>query len=152
MRNSGRARSLAAMLCLSCALLTHDALRLSLSARCGSVWSKTVHILLLSTSVAPGGTLVDDGIERSPFYILNASKNFESVKLYCEVIVKLNRRYKYLQKCFEETTRKILQYINRFSADENEKFAMSLGYFTATGNLPISVLNALFKDYLVKEG
>jgi hypothetical protein len=57
-----------------------------------------------------------------------------------------------LQRSFEETLQNILQYINKWTAEENNKLALAVGFFITSQLASVSVLKVLFKDYLVKDG
>jgi len=109
-------------------------------------------ILLTGGVLAPGGTVVDDGAKRSPFSIFTAEDNIESIKKHVEVFNKLIRRYKYLQRSFEETIKNLLQYINKWNTEENNKLATAIGLFASGQMTNINVLTILFKEHLVKEG
>ncbi|CAG8529394.1 eukaryotic translation initiation factor 5C [Gigaspora rosea] len=110
-------------------------------------------ILLTGGVLAPGGTILDDGAPRSPFSIFSAEDNIESVKKHVDVFNKLiGRRYKYLQRSFEETIKNLLQYINKWRTDENNKLATAIGLFVSGQLININVLTVLFKEHLVKEG
>ena len=62
-------------------------------------------------------------------------------------------RYKYLQKPLEETSLpSLLQYINRWSDAEREKFAVATGVMLAQGLASGTALVSLTKDHLVKNG
>ncbi|KAG2171511.1 hypothetical protein INT43_008237 [Umbelopsis isabellina] len=108
-------------------------------------------ILIIGGILEPGG-IVDDDAERSPFSIFSSTEDPEDIRKHVDVFNKLIRRYKYLQRSFEETLQNILQYINKWSAEENNKLAIAVGFFITSQLASISVLRSLFKDYLVKDG
>lgn len=62
------------------------------------------------------------------------------------------RRYKYLQRGFEDTLMNLLQYINKFEKEDSNKLAIATGLFCSSGLANLSVLSVLFKEHLVKEG
>jgi hypothetical protein len=74
------------------------------------------------------------------------------IKKYVEVFNKLIRRYKYLQRIFGETLQNILQFINKWQAEENAKLAKATGFFICNQLVSSSVIKVLLKDYLVKDG
>jgi len=108
-------------------------------------------ILIIGGILEPGG-LLDDDAERSPFSIFSATEDADDIRKHVEVFNKLIRRYKYLQRSFEETLQNILQYINKWSTEENNKLAMAVGFFITSQLASVHVLKVLFKDYLVKDG
>ena len=71
-------------------------------------------ILVAGGLLAPGGSYVEDGAQLSSFSIFAASSpSIEDVRPYVDVIEKMIRRYKFLQKPLEESTLpRIVQYVN----------------------------------------
>ncbi|KAI8331702.1 armadillo-type protein [Chlamydoabsidia padenii] len=108
-------------------------------------------ILITGGILQPGGIVLDD-VERSPFSIFGAKDEPDSIKKHVDVFNKLIRRYKYLQRPFEETLKNILQFINKWQSEENSKLAKATGYFITTQLANPVVLKVLLKDYLVKDG
>ncbi|GJE94984.1 eukaryotic translation initiation factor 5C [Phanerochaete sordida] len=110
-------------------------------------------ILLVGGLLQPGGGYLDDGAPPSPFSIFNAKEPVEvaDVKKYVEVLNKLIRRYKYLQRPLEESSLSgLLQYLNRWSDAEREKFATAIAVMIAQGLATAAPLLTLTKDHLVK--
>ncbi|KIJ67755.1 hypothetical protein HYDPIDRAFT_173531 [Hydnomerulius pinastri MD-312] len=110
-------------------------------------------IVLVGGLIQPGGSYVDDGAPMSPFTIFNAkdSASVEDLKKYVEVLNKLIRRYKYLQKPLEERSLPgLLQYINRWSPEQRDKLATTIGLLLSQGLATTACLQSLAKDHLVK--
>jgi hypothetical protein len=110
-------------------------------------------ILLVGGLIQPGGSYVDDGAPVSPFTIFNAKEpaDVDDIKKYIEVLNKLIRRYKYLQKPLEESALPgLLQYIHRWSSAQKDKLATATGLLISQGLANASCLQALTKDHLVK--
>lgn len=62
-------------------------------------------------------------------------------------------RFKYLQKPFEEQSLPtLLQYIGRWSSEQRDKLAMTLGLLLSQGLVTAACLQSLTKDHLVKNG
>ncbi|KAJ7925304.1 hypothetical protein B0H13DRAFT_1975944 [Mycena leptocephala] len=102
----------------------------------------------------PGGSYIDDGAPVSPFTIFNAKEPAEvdDLKKYIEVLNKLIRRYKYLQKPLEESALPgLLQYIHRWSPAQKDKLALATGLLISQGLANASCLQSLTKDHLVKD-
>ncbi|KAG0235647.1 armadillo-type protein [Mortierella sp. GBAus27b] len=109
-------------------------------------------ILIAGRLLAPGGTFLEDGTPASPFSIFQVEDDLASIRKHVEVFHKLMRRYKYLQRGFEDTLMNLLQYINKFTAEDTNKLATATGLFCSSGLATLSVLSVLFKEHLVKEG
>lgn len=62
------------------------------------------------------------------------------------------RRYKYLEKMFEEEMKKVLIFIKGFTPSERLKLARMTGLWIGNGSVPPTVLNVLINDHLVKDG
>ena len=75
-------------------------------------------ILISGVLLAPGVSIQLDGekgVVKTRACILQDAVNFERVKAWDEVIIKLMRRYKYLEKMLSQEMRKILVYLRVFS-------------------------------------
>ncbi|KAF7315743.1 W2 domain-containing protein [Mycena indigotica] len=111
-------------------------------------------IVLVGGLLQPGGSYVDDGAPVSPFTIFNAKEPAEvdDLKKYVEVLNKLIRRYKYLQKPLEESSLPtLLQYVHRWSPAQKDKLAYTTGLLLSQGLANASCLQSLTKDHLIKD-
>jgi hypothetical protein len=112
-------------------------------------------IILVGGLLQPGGSYVDDGAPLSPFTIFNVKDpaQIQDIKPYVEVLNKLIRRYKYLQKPLEETSlSSLLQYTNRWTPAQKDKLCYAVGLLMSQGLANASCLLSLTKDHLVKNG
>ncbi|MEQ2171765.1 hypothetical protein GOODEAATRI_014076, partial [Goodea atripinnis] len=100
---------------------------------------------------APGGTLSDD-MTRTEFCLFTAQEDLETMQAYAQVFNKLIRRYKYLEKGFEEEIKKLLLFLKGFTESERNKLAMLTGILLANGSISASILISLYNENLVKEG
>ncbi|CAG5135748.1 unnamed protein product [Candidula unifasciata] len=106
--------------------------------------------------LAPGGFIVegtDNGKPvRSDVCVFRCDGDLDSLRNFYAVFYKLIRRYKYLEKAFEDNLKKILMFQKGFQADEREKLAIITGIILANGLCTPRILLSLFEDHLVKEG
>ncbi|KAL0269747.1 UNVERIFIED_CONTAM: hypothetical protein PYX00_007381 [Menopon gallinae] len=84
-------------------------------------------ILIAGGLLVPGGSIATDG-----------DKN-------------LIRRYKYLEKMFEDEMKKILIYIKGFSESERRKLARMTALWLSNGSVPPTVLHVLINEHLIKD-
>ncbi|KDQ21514.1 hypothetical protein BOTBODRAFT_205413 [Botryobasidium botryosum FD-172 SS1] len=111
-------------------------------------------ILLVGGLLQPGGSYVDDTPAHSPFSIINAKEPVEidEIKKYVEVINKLIRRYKYLQKTLDQSTLpNLLQYTSKWGPALREKLAVAVSLFMSQGLTSSAPLSTLTKDHLIKD-
>ncbi|KAJ3153528.1 hypothetical protein HDU89_000561 [Geranomyces variabilis] len=106
--------------------------------------------LIVGGLIAPGG-IVEDGPRQNPFSIFAGEDTKEDIKARVDIMNKLIRRYKYLQRRLEECMCHLLQYVNKFG-DNSAKLARATGRLITMQLLPISVLANVMKDHLVKDG
>lgn len=93
--------------------------------------------------MAPGGGVIKDSAEASPFSLITSATkenpiDLNQIKAIVDVFNKLLRRYKYLQKDFEETSLPaILQHVNKFDDQAGIDVAgLSLKDGASTPNTP----------------
>ncbi|XP_070546971.1 eIF5-mimic protein 2-like [Ptychodera flava] len=109
-------------------------------------------ILFAGGILAPGGSLIEDEkVTRCEVCVFLADNTVEAVKAWEQVFNLLIRRYKYLEKAFEEELKKILLYLKGYTKDERSKLAKITGIFLANGRATANVLTSLYNEHLVKE-
>ncbi|KAJ3009619.1 hypothetical protein HKX48_007851 [Thoreauomyces humboldtii] len=106
--------------------------------------------LILGGLIAPGG-LIEDGPRQNPFSIFAGDDTPEVIRARVDIMNKLIRRYKYLQRRLEDSMAHLLQYVNKFG-DNTTKLARATGRLVTLQLLPMSVLTNLLKEHLVKDG
>ncbi|KAM9307906.1 eIF5-mimic protein 1 [Gastrophryne carolinensis] len=111
-------------------------------------------ILIAGSMLAPGGTRIDDGDKTKVTNncVFGANEDHETMRNYAQVFSKLIRRYKYLEKAFEDEIKKLLLFLKAFSESEQTKLAVLTGILLAGGTLPATILTSLFSENIVKEG
>lgn len=113
-------------------------------------------VLFAGGILAPGGSIVQDNDPEKPYHtklcIFGADNNIASVKEYYDVLYKLIRRYKYIEKQFQEELLKLIAFLKGFGVEERQKLAIVVGICLANGLGNPSCLSALYEEHLVKEG
>jgi len=106
--------------------------------------------------LAPGGFIVEstdpDKPSRSDVCVFRWDGEIEKLRNFYDVFYKLIRRYKYLEKAFEDDLKKILMFQKGFMPEERVKLAKITGIILANGLCTSKILLSLFEDHLVKEG
>ncbi|KAJ2623126.1 hypothetical protein GGF44_005345, partial [Coemansia sp. RSA 1694] len=121
-------------------------------------------VLVTGGIIAPGGIIEYDN-ERGKLpvslFVLAASNDgaaaeqeqlLAGAKNWTTLIVKLTRRYKYLERIFADTAKHILENIHRYTEADNKKLATGFGLLVSTGFLGMEPLRTLQKEHLTKDG
>lgn len=113
-------------------------------------------ILLAGGILAPGGILAFDvdpqKASRTEVCIFCAADDLETLKNYAQVITKLIRRYKYLEKTLEDEFKKVLVFLKGFPPQQRSKLAKVTAVLLAGGQIPTAVLSKVLQDHLIKDG
>ncbi|KAH9994957.1 ARM repeat-containing protein [Russula compacta] len=110
-------------------------------------------ILLVGGLLQPGGLYLDAEGPTSPFSLfqIKATAGPDEIKKFVEVLNKLIRRYKYLQKPLEDNSLPtLLQYVNKWQQEQRDRLATTIGLIIAQGLASAACLQSLTKDHLVK--
>lgn len=112
-------------------------------------------ILIAGGNLVPGGTLSQegDGPHQTDACIFNASDeiNMEEMKNWEQVFIKLMRRYKYLEKLFQDEIKKILMFVKYFKETDRKKLAAMMALWISNGSVPMSAVLVLNNSHLVKD-
>ncbi|BES99058.1 initiation factor 5C [Nesidiocoris tenuis] len=110
-------------------------------------------ILIAGGLLVPGGSIAQDGDKqcRTNSCIFSAPSDMASLRNYEQVFTKLMRRYKYLEKMFEDEMKKVLVFLKGFTEEERIKLARMTALWIANSSIPPSVLHVLNNEHLVKD-
>ncbi|XP_018801792.1 PREDICTED: protein krasavietz [Bactrocera latifrons] len=110
-------------------------------------------ILIAGGLLVPGGSISQDGEKpRTTYCIFEASEDIETMRNHEQVFVKLMRRYRFLEKMFEEEMKKVLVFIKGFTPSERTKLARMTALWLVNGSVPPHVLLVLNNEHLIKDG
>jgi len=112
-------------------------------------------ILIAGGILAPGGSIIVDPdaskSSKTDLCVFSAEDD-ETLRGFFNVIVKLIRRYKYLEKTLEEEFKKIIKFLKGFSVEERGILAKFTGLLIAGTQIPPVVLVSAIQDHFVKDG
>nr|CAH7749829.1 unnamed protein product [Callosobruchus chinensis] len=112
-------------------------------------------ILIAGGILVPGGSLSQegDGPHKTEATIFNTPDeiNMEVMKNWEQVFIKLMRRYKYLEKIFQDEIKKILMFVKYFSPSERKKLSVMVYLWIANGSVPFNAIVVLNNSHLVKD-
>jgi hypothetical protein len=103
----------------------------------------------------PGGTLSQEGeaSHQTSACIFSAPDeiNVEIMKSWEQVFIKLMRRYKYLEKIFQDEIKKVLMFVKYFTPAERKKLSVMVYLWISNGSIPFSAVLVLSNSHLVKD-
>ncbi|XP_066301183.1 eIF5-mimic protein 2-like isoform X1 [Branchiostoma lanceolatum] len=113
-------------------------------------------IMIAGGMLAPGGSLIEDADKtkacRVDVCVFTTPDDVAAMRTQAEVFNKLIRRYKYLEKSFEDEMKKVLIFLKGFSDDERARLATFTAVLLANQQVTANILPSLFHENLVKEG
>jgi len=113
-------------------------------------------ILFAGGILAPGGSIQEDGDDpklfKTDISVFNAKDDFESIQGHYGIFFKLIRRYKYLERFYQDELNKLVVFLRGFSEEERRKLATFYGISLANGLGNAECLAGLFEEHLVKDG
>ncbi|ESO96404.1 hypothetical protein LOTGIDRAFT_115834 [Lottia gigantea] len=115
------------------------------------------NVLFAGGHLAPGGSLIQetDGDKKTyqtDVCVFKAEETVDKLREFYEVLYKLLRRYKFLERAFEEDLRKLLVFLKSFKEDERRKLAITTGLILANSLCSAKILDGLYEEHLAKEG
>ncbi|CAG0879901.1 unnamed protein product [Cyprideis torosa] len=115
-------------------------------------------ILIAGGILAPGGSLVEDAGDnngrkfRTDACIFMQEDTMDKIRPFALVFIKLMRRYKYLEKMFEEEVKKVLLFLRGFSEKDRHRLSKALAVWISQAAVPPSCLTSLLQEHLVRDG
>lgn len=111
-------------------------------------------ILIAGGLLIPGGSIAQEGDKqcKTNSCIFEAPSDMASLRNYEQVFTKLMRRYKYLEKMFEEEMKKVLVFLKGFNEEERIKLARMTALWISNASIPPTVLHVLINEHLIKDG
>lgn len=109
-------------------------------------------VLYASSIVAPGGGLKDEEVEKAKFCLFNFDcESRAEIKIFMDLVQKVLRRYKFLQKSFQENVGKMMKYLKGFDDDKQMILSKSTAYCLSQGMLSADVLPNVRTEQQLKE-
>lgn len=109
-------------------------------------------VLIAGGLLLPGGSVSMDGDSpKTNMCVFAANEDMDTMRNFEQVFVKLMRRYKYLEKMFEEEMKKVLVYLKGFEPLQRIKLARMTALWLGNGCVPPGVLLVLVNEHLLKD-
>jgi hypothetical protein len=108
-------------------------------------------VLIAGGIIGPNGVVPAEGGKLAPCCVFASENSIEALRAYEQVFHKLMRRFKYLEKMFEEQIKKVFTYMKRYTDEERSKLATMTGLWISNQALPPTCLQVVAAEHLVKD-
>jgi len=113
-------------------------------------------LIIAGGILAPGGSIVRDaradGKPGTTEICVFTATDDAHLKGYANLLVKLIRRYKYLERSLEDAFGKVMMFLRGFEEEQRQKLATVSALLLSVGTIPPGVLTKLLQDHIVKDG
>jgi len=114
-----------------------------------------LEILIAGGLLAPGGSIQQDGEEgkacSTRACIFQDAVDLPRIKAWDNVIIKLMRRYKYLEKMLSEEMKKILVYLRGFTEEHRNRLAQITAVWCCSGLIVPNTVIVVINEHQVKD-
>lgn len=114
-----------------------------------------LEILIAGGLLAPGGSIQQDGEEgkacSTRACIFKDAVDLPRIKAWDNVIIKLMRRYKYLEKMLSEEMKKILVYLRGFTEEHRNRLAQITAVWCCSGLIVPNTVIVVINEHQVKD-
>lgn len=113
-----------------------------------------LEILIAGGLLAPGGSIQQDGEGKTVSTracIFMDAPDLSRIKQWDNVIIKLMRRYKYLEKMLSEEMKKILVYLRGFSEEHRTRLAQITAIWCCSGLILPNTVVVVINEHQVKD-
>jgi len=108
-------------------------------------------VLIAGGIIGPNGVVPAEGGKLAPCCVFASENSIEALREYEQVFHKLMRRFKYLEKMFEEQIKKVFTYMKLYSDEERSKLSTMTGLWLSHQALPPTCLQVVAAEHLVKD-
>lgn len=108
-------------------------------------------VLIAGGIIGTSGVTAGENGKLAPACCFAVENNMDALRAQEQVFFKLTRRYKYLEKMFDDEMRKVYTYMKQFSPEERVKLARMTALWLCNGALSPSVLSVIAVEHLVKD-
>ncbi|OXA43723.1 protein krasavietz [Folsomia candida] len=108
-------------------------------------------VLIAGGILGPNGVTPAEGDKLAPASVFATENTIDALRLQEQVFLKLTRRFKYLEKLFQEQIKKVFTYMKRYSDEDRIKLARMTALWICNGSLPPTCLALVGQEHLVKD-
>jgi len=110
-------------------------------------------VLITGGILAPGGTIVtDNNAVPSKLCVFETEADVESMRTITQVLERMIRQYKYLEKSLDDEMTKVLMFMKGFTDEQRTRLTTATYLFISSGLISPACLSQIINEHLVKDG
>jgi len=110
-------------------------------------------VLITGGILAPGGTIItENNAVSSKLCVFETEAKVESMRTITQILERMIRQYKYLEKSLDDEMTKVLMFMKGFSDIQRTRLTIATYLMISTGLISPSCLSQIINEHLVKDG
>lgn len=110
-------------------------------------------VLITGGILAPGGTIItENNAVSSKLCVFETEAKVESMRTITQILERMIRQYKYLEKSLDDEMSKVLMFMKGFSDIQRTRLTTATYLMISTGLISPSCLGQIINEHLVKDG
>jgi len=110
-------------------------------------------VLITGGILAPGGTIItENNAVSSKLCVFETEAKVESMRTITQILERMIRQYKYLEKSLDDEMTKVLMFMKGFSDLQRTRLTTATYLLISSGLISPSCLSQLINEHLVKDG
>lgn len=110
-------------------------------------------VLITGGILAPGGTIItENNAVPSKLCVFETEAKVESMRTITQILERMIRQYKYLEKSLDDEMTKVLMFMKGFSDLQRTRLTTATYLMISTGLISPNCLSQIINEHLVKDG
>jgi len=110
-------------------------------------------VLITGGILAPGGTIItDNNAVHSKLCVFETEADLDSMRAITQILERMIRQYKYLEKSLDDEMTKILMFMKGFTELQRTRLTVATYLMISTGLISPACLSQILNEHLVKDG
>jgi len=110
-------------------------------------------VLITGGILAPGGTIItENNAVSSKLCVFETEAKVESMRTITQILERMIRQYKYLEKSLDDEMTKVLMFMKGFTDIQRTRLTTATFLFISTGLISPACLSQIINEHLVKDG
>jgi len=110
-------------------------------------------VLITGGLLAPGGTIItENNAVSSKLCVFETEADVESMQCITQILERMIRQYKYLEKSLDDEMTKVLMFMKGFTDIQRKRLTIATYLMISSGLISSACLSQILNEHLVKDG